>query len=61
MGEAMRAVRGQRLLDLRPSQCEPPVLGQSHGMIGKEPEIVAVIWGDERTKELLGWRELLAV
>src|ERR1700751_4885942 len=51
MGEAMRAVgvvrvRGQGLLDLLPSQRELSILGQPHRMIGKEPIIVAVMWGE---------------
>jgi hypothetical protein len=51
MGEAMRAVsvvrvRGQRLLELCAGQCQLPILGQPHGMIGKEPEIVAIMWGE---------------
>src|SRR6516164_9269956 len=51
MGEAMRAVRvvwvrGQRLLDLRPGRGELPILGEPHGMVGKEPKIVAVMRGE---------------
>ena len=39
-------VRGQGLLDLRPRRRELPILGQPHGMIGKEPKIVAVMRGE---------------
>jgi hypothetical protein len=51
MGEAMRAVRvvgvrGQGLLDLRTGHRKLPILGQPHGMIGKEPKIVAVMRGE---------------
>ena len=51
MREAVRAmrvvrVRRHRSLDLRPGGGELPILGQRHGMMGEEPEIVAVMRGE---------------
>src|SRR5215470_12100341 len=48
MGKTMRdmgvvRVRRQRSLDLRPGHRELPILGQRHRVIGREPEIIAVI------------------
>ncbi len=48
MGEAMRAMRIVRvrrhgLLDLRPGRRELTILGQRHGVIRQEPEIIAVM------------------
>ena len=48
MGEAMRPmrvvrVRGNRSLDDRPGRRKLAILGQRHGVIGQEPEIVAVV------------------
>ncbi len=42
---AMRVVRvgRDRLLDLRSGRRELPILGQRHGVIGEEPEIIAVM------------------
>src|SRR6516165_4494487 len=50
MGETMRAMRvvrvcRHRLLDLRSGRRELPILGQSHGVIGREPKIIAVVRG----------------
>src|ERR1700733_6573836 len=51
MREAMRPMRIVRvrrdgLLDLRPGGRDLPILGQCHGMMGQEPPIVAVMWGE---------------
>jgi hypothetical protein len=51
MGEPVRTVRvvrvcGHRALDFRPRRRELPILGQRHGMLGKEPEIIAVMRGE---------------
>src|SRR5215472_11546295 len=48
MGEAMRAMRvvgvgRNRSFDLWPGRRELPILGESHRVIGKEPEVVAVM------------------
>jgi hypothetical protein len=50
MGETVRAmrvvrVRRHRLLDLRSGRRELPILGQRHGVIGREPKIIAVVRG----------------
>src|ERR1700730_1251121 len=50
MGEAVCAMRVVRVrrhgsLDLRPGYCKLPSLGKRHGVIGQEPEIVAVMRG----------------
>src|SRR5215510_13653971 len=50
MGETMRAMRvvrvcRHRLLDLRSASRELPILGQRHGVIGREPKIIAVVRG----------------
>jgi hypothetical protein len=44
---AMRVVRvcRHRLLDLRSGRRELPILGQRHGVIGREPKIIAVVRG----------------
>src|SRR4051794_12019680 len=47
-----KAVRAMRVVwvcrygffDFRPRDRELPIFGQRHGMIGQEPEIVAVVW-----------------
>ena len=45
---SMRVVRvcGHGALDLRPRRRELPILGQRHGMMRQEPEIVAVMRGE---------------
>src|SRR6516165_9950875 len=50
MGETMRTVgvfrvRRYRTFDLRSGRRELPILGQRHGVIGREPKIVAVVRG----------------
>ena len=51
MGKAMRSVRvvwvrRDRALDLRSGRRELPILGQRHGVIRHEPEIIAVMRGE---------------
>src|SRR4051794_31050930 len=51
MGKAMRSVRvvwvrRDRALDLRSGRRELPILGQLHGVIRHEPEIIAVMRGE---------------
>src|SRR5512144_1399479 len=51
MRERMRTMRvvgvsRDRSLDLRPGGRDLPVLGQRHGMVSQEPEIVAVMRGE---------------
>src|SRR6516165_11366684 len=50
VGETMRAMRvvrvcRHRLLDLRSGRRELPILGQRHGVIEREPKIIAVVRG----------------